>query len=176
MQQIAGYDIVQVAYYVRDIEASAKTAAKTFGAGPFVVSKHIQLSKGIHRGEPCPFVHSSAYGQWGSIMLELVQQEGEGASPFRDLYVETEQGLHHVAIMVPDFEAALAHFAQLGITRVTEAVTLTGVEFAFLDARETLGHYLEIYEASAALRRFYRFVADAAQAPWNPDEPFITRT
>jgi hypothetical protein len=50
------------------------------------------------------------------------------------------------------------------------------VEFAFLDARETLGHYLEIYEASAALRGFYRFVADAAQAPWNPDEPFITRT
>jgi len=39
--------------------------------------------------------------------------------------------LHHVAIMVPDFEAALAHFAQLGIPRVTEAVTLTGVEFAF---------------------------------------------
>jgi catechol 2,3-dioxygenase-like lactoylglutathione lyase family enzyme len=109
-------------------------------------------------------------------MLELVQQEGEGASPFRDLYAETEQGLHHVAIMVPDFEAALAHFAQLGIPRVTEAVTLTGVEFAFLDARETLGHYLEIYEASAALRGFYRFVADAAQAPWNPDEPFITRT
>ena len=176
MQQIAGYDIVQVAYHVRDIEASAKTAAKTFGAGPFVVSKHIQLSKGIHRGEPCPFVHSSAYGQWGSIMLELVQQEGEGASPFRDLYIENEQGLHHVAIMVPDFEAALAHFAQLGIARVTEAVTLTGVEFAFLDARETLGHYLEIYEASAALRGFYRFVADAAQAPWNPDDPFITRT
>jgi len=176
MQQITGYDIVQVAYHVKDIKVAAKSAAKTFGAGPFVLSKNIQLSKGVHRGEPCPFVHSSAYGQWGDIMLELVQQEDEGASPFRDLYAKTEQGLHHVAIMVPDFKAALAHFAQLGIPRVTEAVTLTGVEFAFLDARETLGHYLEIYEASAALRGFYRFVADAAQAPWNPDEPFFTRT
>jgi hypothetical protein len=38
-----------------------------------------------------------------------------------------------------------------------------------------LGHYLEIYEASAALKGFYQFVADAAQAPWDPDDPFIGR-
>ena len=176
MNEVAGYEIVQVAYHVKDIEVAAKSAAKTFGAGPFVLSKNIQLSKGVHRGEPCPFVHSSAYGQWGDIMLELVQQEGGGASPFRDLYSESEQGLHHIAVMVPDFEAAIAHFSSLGISRVTEAVTLTGTEFAFLDARQTLGHLIEVYEASEALKGFYQWVANAAQAPWDIDAPFITRT
>ena len=65
---ILGYDIVQVAYHVVDIEQAAVWAANTLGAGPFVVSKDIELSEGVHRGESCSFVHSSAYGQWGKIL------------------------------------------------------------------------------------------------------------
>ena len=49
-QPILGCDIVQVAYHVADIEQSAKWAAKTLGAGPFVVSRDIELSESIHRG------------------------------------------------------------------------------------------------------------------------------
>ena len=43
-QPILGYDIVQVAYHVADIERAAVWAANTLGAGPFVLSKDIALS------------------------------------------------------------------------------------------------------------------------------------
>ena len=82
---IYGHTVVQIAYHVPDIEAAAVQMAHQFGAGPFFISKGIQLSQGWHRGENCPFVHSSAYGQWGDVMVELVQQESEGPSPFREL-------------------------------------------------------------------------------------------
>ena len=175
-QPILGCDIVQVAYHVADIEQSAKWAAKTLGAGPFVVSRDIELSESVHRGEPCPFVHSSAYGQWGKIMLELVQQESSGASPFRDLYSEDEQGLHHVAMMVDDMDAAVGHFEDAGVPRVTRAVTLSGVEFAFLDATATFGHYIEIYEAGAAVKGFYEHVEALSKKNWDVNDPFFPST
>ena len=43
------------------------------------------------------FDHTSAYGQWGDIMVELVQDHGTGPSVVRDLYNVDESGLHHLA-------------------------------------------------------------------------------
>ena len=96
------FEICQVAYFVPDIRAAARQMTDTFGAGPFFVIDRIELAWGEHRGENCPFVHSSAYGQWGEVMMELVQQDSDGASPFRDLYAPGQSGLHHVATMVDD--------------------------------------------------------------------------
>ena len=169
----AGYDIVQIAYHVADIEQAALHMSASFGAGPFFVVKNIQLQSARHRGEDCLFVHSSAYGQWGEVMLELVQQEGEGPSPFRDLYTAGQSGLHHVATMVDSLEAAYAHYAEHGIAIATEAVTTTGTTFAFLDALQPMGHFIEVYERSESLLGFYAMVRDAAEG-WDRQNPLRT--
>jgi hypothetical protein len=49
-------------------------------------------------------------------------------------------------------------------------VTLSGVEFAFLDALDTLGHFIEIYEASPQLLGFYDLVRTAAVG-WQGEAP-----
>ena len=85
---------IQMAYFVTDIRAAARRASETLGAGPFFVFDRIELAWGEHRGQRCDFTHSSAYGQWGDLMMELVQQDVEGPSPFRDLYNPGEEGLH----------------------------------------------------------------------------------
>ena len=169
----AKYDIVQVAYHVPDIEAAALRMVETVGAGPFFVVKDIKLQRAVHRNQDCLFVHSSAYGQWGNVMLELVQQEGDGPSPFRDMYRSEQSGLHHVATMVDDQQAAYDHYAAMGIQLATEAVTLTGTTFAFLDALEPMGHFIEVYEKSDALLGFYSMVREAA-ADWRGDQPLRT--
>ncbi|HIG42509.1 MAG: VOC family protein [bacterium] len=158
------YPVVQVAYFVTDIEDSARQMYQQFGAGPFFVSKEIALVSCNHRGQPCDFVHSSAFGQWGNIMLELVQQDSIGASPFRDMYAPGEEGLHHTAMFVDSIESAINHYAELDIPLATRAVTKQGkVEFAFLDATKTMGHMLEIYVGHDALTGFYTMVKDASQ-------------
>jgi len=167
---IPGFEIVQVAYFVDDIRAEAARMAATFGAGPFFVVEHIELAWGEHRGERCDFVHSSAYGQWGQVMMELVQQESDGPSPFRDLYGPGERGLHHVATMVESLPEAYAHFAAAGIPLATRSMTKTGTEFSFLDATSQLGHFIEVYERSPGLLGFYEMIRSAS-VDWRGDEP-----
>ena len=63
----------QIAYAVPDAFEAAKRWVKDFGAGPFFVSEHIPVTDVIYRGSRSSFDHTSAYGQWGDIMVELVQ-------------------------------------------------------------------------------------------------------
>ena len=164
---------VQIAYFVSDIRASARRFSERFGAGPFFLIDCIELESATHRGRPCSFVHSSAYGQWGEVMVELVQQDDDGPSPFRDLYQPGQEGLHHLAFFVPDLERAIDDHERLGMPLATRARTRTGVAFAFVDATATQGHLLELYEPGEALQGFYRLVREAA-ASWDGREPLRT--
>ena len=162
--------IVQIAYFVTDAEQAAARMAARYGAGPFFFVERIQLAWGEHRGRPQKFLHSSAYGQWGSVMMELVQQDEEGPSPFRDMYAPGEEGLHHMAMMVDSLPATYAECETQGLAVAARAETATGTEFAFIDAVATQGHMLEVYERSEALTGFYAFVRDAS-AGWDGAEP-----
>jgi hypothetical protein len=162
------YPVAQIAYFVDDIEAAAARMYTTVGAGPFFVVKNIQLSRAIHRGESSLFVHSSAYGQWGEVMLELVQQESAGPSPFRDLYQPGETGLHHLATIVPNQQEAYAAYQSAGFEIATIAETTGGTEFAFVDAIASLGHFIEVYERAEPLIQFYDMVK-AASHDWRGD-------
>jgi len=170
---IPNFEIVQVAYFVQDIRAEAARMGAAFGAGPFFVVDNIELDWAEHRGQPCDYVHSSAYGQWGEVMLELVQQESVGPSPFRDLYAPGETGLHHVATMVDDLPQAYTHFGEAGIALATRSMTKTGTEFSFLDATATLGHFIEVYERNDTLLGFYDMVRRASQ-DWHGEDPVRT--
>lgn len=158
------YQPVQIAYYVNDIEAAAARMAASTGAGPFFVIQDIQLDWCEHRGEPCNFIHSSAYGQLGELMLELVQQEDAGPSPFRDMYEAGTEGIHHTACFVDSIDDTLAHYQRLGFPLATRAKAALGTEFAFIDTRALLGHLLEIYVPTEALTDFYYLVREASIA------------
>ena len=163
--------IVQIAYFVSDIRASALDMVKQFGAGPFFVASRIELAEGQHRGEPRKFLHSSAYGQWGDIMLELVQQDDEGPSPFRDMYAPGEQGIHHGAIFVDSIEETISDYQHRGLHLASRAKTLQGgIEFAFIDTRKMLGHMLEVYEPIDLLTDFYQMVKTAS-INWDGKDP-----
>ena len=118
-------------------------------------------------------LHSSAYGQWGKIMLELVQQESNGASPFRDLYSEANRA-STMAVMVDDMAVAVRHFEEADIPR-HKGVTLSGVEFAF-DATTSLGHYIEVYEAGDAVKGFYEYVESLSKQPWDTKHLWAVNT
>jgi hypothetical protein len=156
------YKPVQIAYFVNDIREAAKRMSSITGAGPFYVIDNIELEWSEHRNSPCDFVHSSAYGQWGNIMLELVQQEDDGPSPFRDMYGVGEEGIHHVACFVDSIEETLKQYEELGYPLATRAKAKVGTEFAFIDTRKLMGHMLEIYVPDETLSGFYDLVKDAS--------------
>lgn len=170
MNPSSHYPVVQIAYFVSDIEQAAQKMAATFGAGPFYLIRQIELAWAEHRGQPCDYVHSSAYGQWGDVMMELVQQDSDGPSPFRDLYAPGAEGIHHVATMCSSLQQAAQDYAAQGIDMATRSMTTTGTEFWFLDATAKCGHFIEVYEKSPQLLEFYSFIEQAA-VDWRGQDP-----
>jgi hypothetical protein len=161
---------VQVAYHVPDPEAAAESFAREFGWGPFFLMEHIPLERSLYRGRPEAFDHSSAYGQAGDVMVELITQHNDGPSALRDLYARDQTGLHHVAYFVTDLTAALDEFRSRGAAIALDARTATGVDFAMVDLSASLGHMLELYEPGEDLRRFYAHVRKSADG-WDGSRP-----
>ena len=124
---------VQVAYHVPDPEAAAVRCARDFGWGPFFLMEHIPLERSLYRGAPAEFDHTSAYGQAGELMVELITQHNDGPSALRDLFAPHETGVHHVACFVADLPAELQRYREQDVAIALEARTKTGVDFAMVD-------------------------------------------
>ncbi|NML92717.1 VOC family protein [Novosphingobium olei] len=164
MQQAHRRPIRQVAYFCDDVRAAARAHHAAFGSGPFFVADNIPLARAVHRGTERLLDHSSAYGQWGDVMVEFVQQNNSGPSPFHDLFPEGSgrHGLHHVALWVDDVDAEIARFAAAGAPCALRAEMNDGFVFAFADTTATLGHMTELYAPVPSLTGFYAMVAEAA--------------
>ena len=160
---------VQIAYAVDDAAAAAEKWAEELGAGPFFLSEHIPVSDVIYRGSPAGFDHTSAYGQWGDIMVELVQDHGTGPSVVRERFSTGENGLHHMAFFVDDLDVATAALKQQGFELAMSA-RAGSTRFHFIDAVRRLGHFIELYEDSDRLVSFYRDVR-LASIGWDGTEP-----
>jgi hypothetical protein len=161
--------IVQIAYAVEDVRVAARTFAARVGAGPFFVRHHDLPRHVDHRGEPAGFDHSSAYGQWGAVQVELVQVHRAEPASLADV-VQRRSGIHHVATFVASIDEEQRRLVELGWPAVMTAETASGLRYAFHDAREELGHLLEIYEPSAGVLKLYAMVAAAAEA-WTGVDP-----
>jgi hypothetical protein len=161
---------VQIAYHVRDPEQEARRCAAELGWGPFFLLEHIPLASCLYRGRKSHFDHTSAYGQAGEIMVELISQADDSPSVLRDLFQRDQRGVHHVAHFVAALSVALADFRARGMAIALDAVTTNGVRFAMIDTSALLGHMLELYEEVPALKQFYSYVRRAA-AGWDGRDP-----
>jgi hypothetical protein len=160
---------VQLAYHVPDPAVAAVHYARELGWGPFYLMEHIPLESCSYRGSPATFDHTSAYGQAGELMIELITQHDDSPSVLRDMYAAGETGVHHVAYFVQDLEASLRDFQQRGYEVCLDATT-SGLRFAMVDACSSVGHMLELYEPTDTLRRFYDFIRRKSQG-WNGADP-----
>jgi Glyoxalase/Bleomycin resistance protein/Dioxygenase superfamily len=159
---------VQVAYSVDDVETAAERFAVEFGVGPFFIRHHPPFDA-VHDGVPGVFNHSSAYGQWGAVQVELVQL-GECSPPTLQRALSNTGGIHHVAMFVDSLDVEQARLAALGMPCVMEATTSSGLRFAFHDARPQLGHLIEVYEPTDSVMCLYRMVREAA-VDWDGTDP-----
>lgn len=166
----------QIAYAVRDIERAVDLWVRSHGAGPFFVFRHIPVHDVVYRGQPASFDHTSAYGQLGDVMIELVLDHTDGPSPVNGLLGPDGEGLHHMAYLVDDTARTRAALTTMGWPEVFRAST-GGGRFYFHESgptrpggRPAMGHLIELYEPDAGVRAFYRTVAEAAQG-WDGKSP-----
>lgn len=157
------FPIQQIAYFVPDVRVAARQHHEAFGSGPYFVAENIPLAISRHRGVDTPCDHSSAYGQWGDIMIEFVQQNNTGPSAFHDMYPENSgrKGIHHVAIFVDDVKTSIKEFENNGHELAFYAEMNSGFAFAFMDTVALHGHMTELYSPDEELLGFYTMVKQA---------------
>ena len=164
---------VQIAYAVSDIFRGVDKWIKDFGAGPFFIAEHIPIKNVIYRGHPSELDITVAYGQWGEIMIELVQDNGEGPSIIRDLYPPQKSGLHHLAYFVNDMDLVSAKLVEEGYVLAMSGQAGEN-RFQFFDAISEMGHFLEIYEPIESLKFLYERVRSAS-INWDGSDPLRIR-
>ena len=157
--------IRQIAYFVADVRKAALAHHQLYGSGPYFVAEHIPLRLAVHRGVERSLDHSSAYGQWGAVMVEFVQQNNPGPSCFHDMYPEGagRGGIHHVALWVDDVRQTIEIYNAAGhATALYAEMQSDGFPFAMMDTVVAFGHMIELYKPLPPLVGFYDFVRKAS--------------
>lgn len=105
--------LFHIAYVGTDLDRMVDRMLQS-GIGPFFYARDLGLNS-IYRGERQDLVISVAFGFTGNQMIELVVQENDVPSSYKEhLALHPEGGLHHVAYMSDDLDETMARLKAEG--------------------------------------------------------------
>ena len=155
MPPLIRHPIIQHAYFVNDLDEGCMRWVDVMGAGPFFVNRHHVGERHTHRGEPFKADVSYAFGQSGPTHIQLIAQYDDAPSIYRDMFARGEEGLHHIAVLVPesDLPEEIARFEAAGFPSVSEL--WGGADVAYIDTRPALGCFLELHGENPTITRVF---------------------
>lgn len=140
------YDFFQIAYFVNDLEASIDRWSTMFGAGPFVVAPHHKTDQFMYRGTPAEADVSYAFGYLGDMMIQFIQQHDETPSIYRDMYAAGDEGYHHHAVLVKDYEGEKQRLLEMSSDFVLACeLHADDVDACYIDTRSWNGGFTEVH-------------------------------
>ena len=155
MPPLLRYPVLQHAYFVSNLEDAARRWVDVMGAGPFFVTRDHHGEGHTYRGEPFDTPLHYAFGQSGPTHVQLIQQDDESPSIYRDMFKPGEEGFHHIAVLVP--EADLPHemerFEKAGFPVASTLWAIADV--AYVDCREALGCFVEMHGDNPGIRAVF---------------------
>ncbi|MDA0339083.1 MAG: VOC family protein [Proteobacteria bacterium] len=143
-KSVGQYPFFQEAYLVNDLETSCQKWSDLFGAGPFRIAAHHKTDKFEYRGTTQEADVSYAFGYLGDTMIQFIQQHDDTPSIYRDMFKKGEEGFHHVACLVHDFEAEFKRLEDLGFACATRLYA-DNVDAAYFDTRSVNQCFTEIH-------------------------------
>ena len=141
----------QICVVVRDIDATMKTYVHEYGIGPWEIYEFnpdtVQdLTKD---GRPANFAFRLAVTMIGDVQWELIEPLDD-RSIYAEFLAEKGEGVHHVALGVTDYNAAVEAMETKG-RRIVQGGMYKGATVAYLSTNEDLGVITEIYDWPADL-------------------------
>ena len=136
--------VFQQAHLVTDLAEAAERWRVTIGAGPFFLAPHHRCDRFTYRGEPVEADVSYAFGYADDLQIQLVQQHDDTPSIYREMFAAGEEGLHHVGVLVEDFDAERARLLGEGFEPACE-LEADGAHAAYFDTREAIGCFTELH-------------------------------
>ncbi|MDA8044166.1 MAG: VOC family protein [Actinomycetota bacterium] len=164
------YRFFQLGFVVQDLLTAAQRWARVFGVGPFHAMPTFEWHM-VVRGEPATVTAQVAVAQAGPVQVELIHQQCDRPSIFRDWSRDGACAIHQIATVTSDFDAKMARYRELGYTVAAESV---GGRFrvAYVDTVSDFGFYTEVVESSPGFLPNLGTIAQACAA-WDGSDPLL---
>ncbi len=160
--------IRQIAWVVKDLEESVANWMRVSGLGPWTMFRNVAMA-GTLDGQAARVRMHVALGYQGDMEIELIEDLGAGASPYRTAAGEPLVGMHHVAWFSDDVAADVSRGTARGMqVRFAAANEVTRVAY-LSDPREPKLLF-EFIEMNAAMRAGFDARLAASRA-WRGDNP-----
>jgi catechol 2,3-dioxygenase-like lactoylglutathione lyase family enzyme len=147
----------QLAFVVRDLDATLRYWTETLKVGPFVViERSVGDRKVVHRGAETAMDTTLAFAYMGDVQIEIVHPINASPSPFVEFLESGKEGLHHVAFWPEDFEAACQYLERTGFREVCSMFMRDGTRnVAYYDTPEFLGAIVELVPMTPARTAYF---------------------
>jgi Glyoxalase/Bleomycin resistance protein/Dioxygenase superfamily len=157
-----------IGYVVDDLDDGVARFATTHGAGPFFAIEHLPFDEVSFLGAPALYDHSSAFAQWGPLIVELTQVHSCEPQGLRDALVGPGRGVGHIAWLTDSLSEETERLQQAGY-RAFHAGRSGPVSAVWFDGGP-LGHPVEVLGRAPELEGFYAALTEAASG-WDGRDP-----
>lgn len=162
--------IDQLGFVVADLDRSLASRMRALGLGPWTVFRGVTLD-GHYRGQTTRVTIDVALAYQGHVQIELIQPVGDAPSPYLDENRAPRCGVHHMAWIVDDLDAAVADATTRGLSTVFEASNPV-TRVAYLEAEDDPGVLYEFIEGAGMREMVAAGIAAARR--WDGSDPVTT--
>lgn len=170
--------VSQICYATRDVEATARAFAAIDGVGPFFVGEFEHRDVTYRNRKIGTLPVKVAFGYRNDMQYELIEPLHRENAFFSDMLRDRREAFHHsYESSTEDFDALIERYAASGEMVVYAGFVGPGARFAFVDATNRLGHFIELLEtarlqdegSNAILRAYERMREESRR--WNGERP-----
>jgi hypothetical protein len=132
--------------------------------------EHVPPERVTYHGAPARYDHSTAFGQWGPVIIEISRIHDAEPAGLRDFFsASPPPAIGHVAWLVDDLKAESDRLQAAGLP-----LRHTGhsgpVSAHWHDGASVLGHPVEVLRRCPEILGFYTAIGDAARN-WDGSRP-----
>jgi methylmalonyl-CoA/ethylmalonyl-CoA epimerase len=160
--------VTQLAFVPSDFDATLKFWIETMGAGPFFILR-AQIETAKYRGQATRPDVTTALGYWDDLQIEIIRQENDVPSLYKEWRDAGGEGLHHVCVETKDFAGAKAIAAAAGAELIFDA-DFFGTEWCYVDTGGGPGTIVEIISQSPEVAGMMAKIRDSRRG-WDGSDP-----
>ncbi|RJG03151.1 VOC family protein [Noviherbaspirillum sedimenti] len=161
--------IMQIAYVVDDLDTAIDHWTGVMGVGPFYL-KRPDLENAYYENEPLTVNMTAAVAFSNGLQIELILQHDDTPSIYTRRRPEGH-GIHHMAALTDDLEAAIAYVESRGGRRLQGADMPGGGRICYVDTGTPAG-ILEFLELRAPVLELFESIRMAG-ATWDGQQRIL---
>lgn len=170
MSRIFG-PVTQNGYVVADLEEAMRHWTQILGVGPFFALPNSTFQSHQYKGQKSSPEIRIALANSGDLQIELIQQVNDAPSPYVDFLKDGKPGLHHLSVWSRNYDADIARYDAMGLTRLSEGKLNDGPSFVYYDTSYHDGSVMEVLDLmTPPALELFEFVREAAR-DWDGSEP-----